>query len=126
MPRRERGDWKAPPGDKLAAAFIERQEVIDCHDLIDAVDDAVALGEDEAMMPVAFLARVIPDLDPLDYPHLRELWNQLCDEQGAPERKLAPLQKRQPPPKAVEQPFTVGKPIHYKQPTDDAEEGGSF
>jgi hypothetical protein len=81
------GDMTDEKMEALQAEFIETDEMADYLDFTEKVRDAVERGDSEVTVPTAFLARVIPSFQPLDFPHLREAYNALCDRHGLPEAR---------------------------------------
>ncbi len=90
--------------DRLAEAFTETPEMAAYLDFIDTANEAIERGDKEATLPTAFLSRAIHEFQPMDYPHLRETWNRLCDEMGLPEEKK-PVPAAAPQGGAEEGPF---------------------
>jgi hypothetical protein len=83
------------PGDALAAAFQDTPEMTEYLNFLDTLDNALERGEQKAMLPTAFLSRVRNQFQPMDYQHLREAWNRVCDELDIPRQKV-PLPTPEP------------------------------
>jgi len=73
--------------EKLDADFLATSEVIDYFAFVDPAKDAIEQGAGQVTLPTAFLSRVIHGLQPLDFPHLRDVYNRLRAERGMPPQR---------------------------------------
>lgn len=93
--------------DGLYAAWLEEPIMQDWMELTDALDQI--RGTEEAMLPTAFLKRILIDLKTV--PHclhaVNEAWNQFCDRMGWPqEKKNTPgPEEPAPPAEKTDEPF---------------------
>ena len=73
--------------DALQLEFTETDEFLDWQNAAKTVGKAIEQGAKEVTLPTAFLAQTFDQFQPLDYLHLREVYNRLCDKHGLPEEK---------------------------------------
>jgi hypothetical protein len=76
--------------DELMDLFQNTDEMLAWDDFVTEARKALEKGDEKAILPMAFLRLVLPDLatDPLHFPVFRTRFNQLCDEQGMPGEKV--------------------------------------
>ena len=72
---------------QLIEEFIDTEEMADYFAFVDAVKKRAVNGVKEITVPAAFLARAMHEFQPMDFPHLREVHNALCDKLGLPDEK---------------------------------------
>jgi hypothetical protein len=79
----------------LETDFIETDEMADYYAFIGTVRNAVEEKAETVTVPLAFLSKAIDDFQPLNFPHLREVYNALCDKHGLPDQKRPVAQPRE-------------------------------
>jgi hypothetical protein len=89
----DKRDTEPTPEERVEQAFIDTDEFRELFAAKDRANEAAERGDKEVALPAGLMARVLAITQPLDLEHLQAVWNRLCDEHGAPEKKIAP-----PPP----------------------------
>jgi hypothetical protein len=121
--------------DELYGQFLATDEMQDWDEFVEQARKALEANPDAetVTVPAAFLRRVITEIGTT--PHMFrvyvERFNQLCDEMGVPEQKIAEGDPR-PEDMVAQRKFSVWKkPIHYKDRAkkasdEDDDKGGPF
>jgi hypothetical protein len=75
--------------DDLEDKFLGTDEGEAWDEFVQAAREALDSGKERAELPTAFLKLVLPDIaaSPTMFDVMREAWNRVCDENGAPERR---------------------------------------
>ena len=88
LPKKVKSNSTSTPEMAVTDAFLATDEMGEFLSAQSAARNASERGEAEVTLPAALMHTILRAAQPMDFDHLRQAHNRICDELGKPEEKV--------------------------------------